>query len=86
MSMAYDTTMGALIQLLVHNAVRGRVMGLYVLTFGFTSLGGFLAGGIATILSAPVAIGFGGSVVLTYITGRMRSMVRIQESEASRSN
>jgi MFS family permease len=86
MSIAYDTTMGALIQLLVHNAVRGRVMGLYVLTFGFTSLGGFLAGGIATILSAPVAIGFGGSVVITYIAGRMRSMIRIQEGVVSRSD
>ena len=81
MSMAYDTTMGALLQLLVPDAVRGRVMGLYVLTFGFTPLGGFFAGAVASVLSAPIAVGLGGGVVVGYVLGRMRPMSRIREAE-----
>jgi MFS family permease len=83
MSMAYDTTMGALLQLLVPDAMRGRVMGLYVLTFGFTPLGGFLAGAIASLLGAPVAIGLGGGIVMAYVLGHVRSMSRIREGETA---
>ena len=83
MSMAYDTTMGALLQLLVPDAVRGRVMGLYVLTFGFTPLGGFVAGAVATVLSVPIAIGLGGGVVVGYVVGRVRPMSRILPPEQS---
>ncbi|MCZ6789313.1 MAG: MFS transporter [Chloroflexi bacterium] len=81
MSMAYDTTMGALLQLLVPDAVRGRVMGLYVLTFGFTPLGGFVAGAIASVVGAPIAVGLGGGVVVGYVIGRVRPMSRIREAE-----
>ena len=81
MSMAYDTTMGALLQLLVPDAVRGRVMGLYVLTFGFTPLGGFVAGAIASLVGVPIAIGLGGVVVMGYVLGRVRPMSRIREAE-----
>ena len=81
MSMAYDTTMGALLQLLVPDAMRGRVMGLYVLTFGFTPLGGFLAGAIATFLGSAFAIGLGGGIVLTYILNHLRPKSRIREAE-----
>ena len=62
MSMAYDTTMGALLQLSVLDAMRGRIMGMYVLTFGFPSVGGFVAGAIASVLGAPFAIGLGGGI------------------------
>ena len=47
----------ALVQGLVPDAVRGRVMGIYMLTFfGIMPLGALLAGGVATALGAPVTI------------------------------
>ena len=81
MSMAYDATMGALLQLLVPDAVRGRVMGLYVLTFGFTPLGGFFAGAVASILGAPIAIGLGGGIVVAYVLGHLKPTSRIREAD-----
>lgn len=77
--MAYDAIMGTLLQLVSSEAVRGRVMGLYGLTFGFTPVGGFISGSIATVLGAPAAIGLGGGVILAYAllaSGRLR---RIRE-------
>ena len=82
MSMAYDTTMGALLQLLVPDAMRGRVMGLYVFTFGFTPLGGFVAGAIASVAGAPFAIGLGGGIVLVYVLGHLKPTSRIRDTEA----
>ncbi len=78
--MAYDVTMATLLQLLSPDEVRGRVMGLYGLTFGFTPLGGFLAGAIATAISAPFAIGMGGVVIMAYVLGISRPVGRIREA------
>ena len=66
---AYDTLMQALVQLLTPDHVRGRVLSLYVLTFGFTSLGGYVAGSIAGVLGAPIAIGVGSGLVICYLVG-----------------
>lgn len=71
----YDATINALLQLFSTDAVRGRVLGLYGMTWGFTPLGGFLAGAIASVFSAPLAIGAGGAVIVSYaasILARMR--------------
>ena len=65
--MAYDATMATLLQLVSSDEMRGRVLGLYGLTFGFTPVGGFISGSIATIISAPVAIGMGGVIIVTYV-------------------
>jgi dipeptide/tripeptide permease len=47
----------ALVQGLVPDAVRGRVMGIYMLAFfGITPVGALLAGSVATVLSAPLTI------------------------------
>ena len=81
MSMAYDATMGALLQLLVPDAVRGRVMGLYAFTFGFTPLGGFFAGAVAGVLGAPIAIGLGGGIVVAYVLGHLKPTSRIRDAE-----
>ena len=79
--MAYDATMGALLQLLVPDAMRGRVMGLYVFTFGFTPLGGFFAGAVASVLGAPIAIGLGGGIVVAYVLGHLKPTSRIRDAE-----
>ena len=47
----------ALVQGLVADEVRGRVMGVYMLAFfGVMPLGALLAGSVASVLGAPLAI------------------------------
>ena len=60
----YDPSMNTSIQLRSSDSMRGRVLGLFNLTFGFTPMGGFLAGIVATALNPSVAIGFGGLVII----------------------
>ena len=74
--MSYDAAMGTMLQLLTTDAVRGRVLGLYGLTFGFTPLGGFIEGIIASIYSAPLAVGLGGAVIMGYVIGMRRLLGR----------
>ena len=76
--MAYDATMGTSLQLLSTDAVRGRIMGLYGLTFGFTPVGGFLAGAIGTLISVPFAVGLGGAIILAYVAGTARRVLALR--------
>ena len=75
--MAYNVTMGTTLQLLCYDAMRGRVLGIYGLTFGFTPIGGFLAGLVATALSASIAVAMGGIIIMVYVAGNVRSVIRI---------
>jgi predicted MFS family arabinose efflux permease len=79
---AYDVLMHALFQLIASDAVRGRVFSLYVLTFGFHPLGGFLAGSVATLAGAPVAVGLGGAVLVVYCLGALRRVREIRPTAA----
>ena len=72
--MAYDVTMGTLLQLMARQDMRGRVLGLYGLTFGFTPLGGFILGWVASILSAPIAIAAGGFIITAYLSKIARTV------------
>ncbi len=65
---SYDATMGATLQLLSIDRMRGRILGLYSLTFGFTPLGGFVSGIIATITTAGIAVSAGGAVILASVS------------------
>ena len=71
----YDVTMASLLQLLSSDAMRGRVLGLYGLTFGFTPGGGFIAGVVATVMNPPFAVGMGGTIILVWVL-RIWSSVR----------
>ncbi|TAK33848.1 MAG: MFS transporter [Chloroflexota bacterium] len=51
-----------LIQVLVPDALRGRVMSAYMMTFGLTPLGALVVGAIAEVGGAPLAIGLGGGI------------------------
>jgi MFS family permease len=82
----YDATIATLLQLVSAEALRGRILGMYGLTWGFTPLGGFIAGAVASVLSAPVAIGVGGVVIVSYTIGvlaRMGGTERTLESSTS---
>ncbi|MBI4282187.1 MAG: MFS transporter [Chloroflexi bacterium] len=75
--MAYDATMGTILQLLSNDAMRGRVMGVYGMTFGFTTVGGFLAGSVAAVLTASIAVAVGGIIITAYVATIARSIIRI---------
>jgi MFS family permease len=75
--MAYDVIMGTMLQLISRNDMRGRVMGVYGLTFGFTPVGGFFTGSVAAILSAPIAVAAGGVIIALYVASMFRFIARI---------
>lgn len=74
--MAYDVTMGTMLQIMADDDMRGRVLGFYGLTFGFTPIGGFIAGSIASAINASVAVAAGGVVIVIYVTRIARSVIR----------
>ncbi len=75
----YDASLNTLLQLSSDDNMRGRVLGLYGMTWGFTPAGGFLVGAIASIATAPLAVGMGGVVILTYaaaVIARMSARIK----------
>ena len=65
---SYDAIMGATLQLLSIDRMRGRILGLYSLTFGFTPLGGFVSGVIATLTTAGIAVSTGGAIIMVAVS------------------
>ena len=59
----YETTLVTVLQRAVPHDMRGRVMSIQSFTWGMTGFSGFYMGSIAALLSAPVAIAIGGSVL-----------------------
>ena len=62
----YDAAINTLLQTISSEDMRGQVLGLYGMTWGFTPAGGFAAGSVANITGAPIAVGLGASIILTY--------------------
>ena len=63
--MVYLTTNQTILQLIVPDELRGRVMGIYMLSQGMMPLGGLIGGGLAAAISAPTAVLLLGSLVCT---------------------
>jgi predicted MFS family arabinose efflux permease len=55
------------LQLIVPDSLRGRVMGIHSITFSLIALGGLMTGGLASTLSAPIAVTIGSSVALIVV-------------------
>lgn len=65
--MIQNATTNTLIQNIVPDALRGRVMAVYMLVFqGFFPLGSLMAGLIAQAYGVPFGAAFGGAVALAY--------------------
>ena len=67
----YMITVMSTLQALVPNELRGRVMGIYGMTWSLLPLGGMQAGVVAEYTSAPFAIGLGGTVVILFALAMM---------------
>ncbi len=64
---AQNALTNTLIQIIVPNELRGRVMSFYSLTFqSMMRLGGMQAGAMGDAVGAPLAVGLGGVVCLAY--------------------
>lgn len=62
----YMISIMSTLQMKVPDELRGRVMGIYGMTYNLMPLGGMLAGGVASVLSAPFAVAAGGGAVSGY--------------------
>ena len=61
-----NTALQASVQILVPDHIRGRVMGLYGMTYNTRPLGGVQAGALAGRLTASFAIAIGGLAVAVF--------------------
>ncbi|MBI2872198.1 MAG: MFS transporter [Chloroflexi bacterium] len=57
------------LQTMVPDGMRGRVMGVYGMTWSIMPLGGMQAGAVASIIGAPFAIAIGGLAVAAFALG-----------------
>jgi predicted MFS family arabinose efflux permease len=76
-SQLYMTNILTVLQMSVPDAMRGRVMGLFGMTYSLIPLGGTIAGAIAQAASAPVAIALDGVLVVlgaVVVWGKVRAV------------
>ena len=81
--MGFETTLTATVLLVTNAKMQGRVQGVYSLLLGFAWLGGIVLGGIATISSAPLAIGLAGIAIGLTIAVLWRPVQQIELAESS---
>ena len=77
--MAYDLTLGALMQLVAPPHLRGRAVSLHSLAVSFTSLGGFTMGVIGSILGVPLVLAIGGAGIILNALARRPALLTIKE-------
>lgn len=70
-----------LLQSHVPDELRGRVMGIYVLTWGAVPLGSLQAGAVASWLGAPFAVGIGGVMIILVATGLLTTQPKVRRLE-----
>jgi MFS family permease len=68
-NITYATSIQNSLQMLVPDHMRGRVMGFYGMTYNIMPLGGMLAGALASLITAPLAIAAGGLAVAAFAIG-----------------
>ena len=78
---AYEVFINTILQTIVPNEMRGRVLSFQTFTWGLTGFSGFHVGAIATVLGAPLAIGVGGGVVVLNALRVFKSTLRLQTQQ-----
>ena len=74
----YETTLTTLLQTVVPDEMRGRVLSFQTFTWGVTGFSGFHTGAIASAVGAPLSIAIGGGVVLLNALRLTRRVSRLQ--------
>ena len=65
--MTQNATANTLVQTAVPDALRGRVMSVYMMVFlGFFPVGSLIAGAVAERFGVPIGAAFGGVIALAY--------------------
>jgi len=62
--------------------MRGRVLGLYMATYGLSQIGGFVIGAMASITSVPLALGLAGIFVALNAARLLRAVARFTPQAA----
>ena len=84
MSSIYDSSLLTSIQLSASHEMRGRILGLYVSTWGVNQVGGIGLGAIATFWGAPLALFISGLTASAYVLRYVPRFLRSSgESERS---
>lgn len=78
--MAYDITLGALLQLVSPPELRGRMVSLHSLAIAFMSLGGFVTGAIGSLIGVPAMMTIGGTAILANLGAQRSRLLRIREA------
>lgn len=60
----YDSTMSTVTQMMASPEMRGRILGLYVATWGSNPVGGFALGALVSFVGIPLALALTGSIVM----------------------
>jgi MFS family permease len=81
MQQIYMVTAQTVIQWLVPDEVRGRVMAIYAMVWSLTPLGALQAGTIANYLGAPIAVAIGGAVVTGFTLFLVAAVPRMRKLE-----
>ena len=66
---AYNISVQSSLQMMVPDAIRGRVMGFYIMTYSISPLGALQAGALANLVTTPIAIAIGGVAVVAFAVG-----------------
>jgi len=77
----YLTSINTILQLRLPDDLRGRVLGLFGLTWDLMPLGGAIVGALAEYAGAPVAIALGGLLVAIMALYAMARMPTVRELE-----
>ncbi len=65
----YMVAVQTTLQMRVPDELRGRVMGVYGMTYNLGPLGALQAGAMASAFSAPIAVAFGGVAIMSFALG-----------------
>ena len=76
-----NTALQASMQMLVPDHIRGRVMGIYGMTYNIRPLGGMQAGALAALITAPFAIAVGGLAVTIFAIGSALASRNIRQMD-----
>jgi MFS family permease len=81
----YMVSIQTTLQMRVPDELRGRVMGVYGMTYNIGPLGGMQAGAVASFAGAPVAVAVGGIAIIAFAVGVAASRPQVRRLSAVQS-